>query len=131
MPDSTNKHKREKPSWYINPWGLGGGLFGSATIVVSLATSYQSSLFGIGFIGFISVLIMVHGFLHSKVMAENNDLWALTREQNKILLHQNEIIHEQHALLEKVNKFAHKCKDKKETFDNFITANKKTKAYDA
>ncbi len=71
------KKSKPKPIWYVNPWGIRGGLFGSATIVLALANAYIANwLAEPPYVIFISVIILLWGFLHSKSIDISNDAFT-------------------------------------------------------
>lgn len=67
--------KSRIPIPYQNPWGLEGGLFGSVTIIIAIVFAFKAGwLQDATYIFFISAMIFLWGYLHSKTISMNNDL---------------------------------------------------------
>jgi hypothetical protein len=85
--------KEPKPSWYQNPWGMKGGLFGSVTVVFSFVLIYQLEGLNTFYIILISALILAWGYMHSLALSRINDLGAVNFANLSVLTIQNQTIY--------------------------------------
>ncbi len=87
------KKSKPKPFWYTNPWGMNGDLFGSAIIVLSLASAHQVNwLTEPLYVIFISVLILFWGFMNSKTMSMLNNVLAQRDDVMDLMCSQHKCI---------------------------------------
>jgi len=86
-------------TWLWGPWGIAGGLFGSATMVTTLNTAYMAGWIAPPYLIFFSFLLLCWGLLFSKeqslsrrLILGNDATMKLLASQHKMLKLQQELI---------------------------------------